>query len=411
MSGFEIYDTLVTKQSELTGILSKLAAENRAPNDEEKRQLETLQNEVKAIRTGWESEGRKRFLEGITRTDEKPVILKADQKLSEVVKGTYPAEMDRLSISRILRGYVYGDWHGSELEMKAMASSPTSAGGIFIPAPLSARVIDLARAQSVVFRAGAVTVPMETATVKLPRVTTDPTAAFYSEAQAIAASDGVFDSVTFTARKLACLVVVNNELLEDAQGVDAAIENSIATAMALKLDYVALTGSGTPPEPRGVFNTSGINTVTSVGTPANFDKFMTAVFSIKADNFSPNAIAYSARTAETLAKLKTGISSDNTPLAQPADYAELAKYVSTQIPNNLGVGTNESFAIIGQWNQLAVGVRKTITIEMAREGAYDISGTVYSAFQKDQTLVRAILRADVQVMQPTAFCAMSGITA
>jgi hypothetical protein len=49
-----------------------------------------------------------------------------------------------------------------------------------------------------------------------------------------------------------------------------------------------------------------------------------------------------------------------------------------------------------------------LRIEVAREGSYDVDGTHYSAFQKDQVLVRATLRADVQALQPTAFCVMKG---
>ncbi len=259
-------------------------------------------------------------------------------------------------------------------------------------------------------RAGAVTVPMATATVKLARQTSDVTGGWYSEAAAITASDAAFDSVTFTARKLGALVVVNNELLEDSEGLDAVIEQSIASALALKLDLAALVGSGSAPEPRGIQNTTNVQTVTGVGTPASWDKFIEAIFKLRQVNYNPDAVIYSARTGESLAKLKTGIASDNTPLQMPADIAALLKLTSNQIPNNLGVGANESLAFVGQWNQVAIGMRRNITVEVAREGAYDVSGTVYSAFQKDQTLIRATLRADVQVLQPTAFCLMSGIT-
>jgi HK97 family phage major capsid protein len=244
----------------------------------------------------------------------------------------------------------------------------------------------------------------------MARVTQDVTAGWYGEAGEIAASDAALDSVTFTARKLAALVVVNNELLEDAGNVDAVIEQIIAQAMALKFDYTALCGSGVAPEPHGLNGLTGVNTVASVGAPADFDKFLTAIYEVRKDNFEPNAAIYAARTAETLAKLKTGLSDDKTPLAMPVDWAALTKYVTNQVPVNLGTGEDESLAFIGQWNQLAIGMRRNLTIEVAREGAYNISGTVYSSFQKDQTLIRATLRADVQAFQPAAFTVMSGIT-
>ena len=406
------YDQVVTKHSELSALVAKLAGEDRKPTDDERARLTALQAEVDAIKSSWESDGRTRFLEGLQRPtlSSGPVVLKASQSYADVLKGTYPVEWDRLSLGRVMRGYLTGDWSGAELEQKAMASSPTSAGGILIPAPLAARIIDIARNRAVAFQAGVVTVPMTTATLKLARVTQDVTAGWYSEAGAITVSDAAFDSVTFTARKLAALVVVNNELLDDAQNIDTVIQDSIAAALALELDRVVLRGSGSAPQPQGLRSASGINTTASVGTPANYDKFLTAIFEVVKDNYRPNAAIYSARTAETLAKLKTGISGDNTPLAVPREFAELNKLVSNQIPDNLGGGTNESIAFIGQFDQVAVGIRQSLQVEVSREGAYDDSG-VKSAFQKDQTLIRATLRADVQILQPKAICEMTGITA
>ncbi len=408
------YDQIVEKQAVLTALVAKLASENRGPNDAEKAQLDTLKTEVEAIKSQWESEGRKRFLESLQppKPAAGPMILKADQKYADVVKGSYPSEFDNLSLGRLLRGYVGMNWDGAELEQKAMASSPTTAGGILIPTPLSARVIDRARNLAAVMRAGAVTVPMTSATLTMARLTTDPTAAWTDEAGAIATSDGVFDSVVFTARKLAALLVINNELLEDGQNVDGVIEEAVAQALAGKLDYTCMLGGGVAPEPAGISTQANILTEAAVGSPADFDKFLSALYKVKAANFEPNAVIYASRTAESLAKLKTGATvTDKTPLVQPADWAGITKYVSNQLPINLGGGANESVAFVGQWNQLAVGVRKNLTIEVAREGAYDIAGTVYSAFQKDQTLIRATLRADVQLFHPAAFCYMSGILA
>jgi HK97 family phage major capsid protein len=407
-----VYEQLVEKQAVISSLVAKLASENRGPNEDEKGQLDSLKSDVDAIKSEWESIGRQKFLESLNPASKSagPVVLKADQSLVDMVKGAYPSEFEGLSMGRLLRGYVLGDYSGAELEQKAMASSPTTAGGILIPTPLSARVIDRARNLAAVMRAGGVTVPMDTATLTMARLTTDPTAAWVAEAAAIAASDAVFDSVKFTARKLAALVVVNNELLQDSVNVDAVLEQAIAQALAQKLDYTALLGSGTPPEPAGIVNQSNILTETAVGTPADFDKFLSAIHKVKAANFEPNAVIYAPRTAQKLATLKTGLTGDKTPLAMPADFAALARYTTNQVPITAGTGA-QSYAFVGQFNQLAIGMRKNLTIEVAREGAYDISGTVYSAFQKDQTLIRAILRADVALFHPAAFCLMSAIDA
>jgi hypothetical protein len=64
-----------------------------------------------------------------------------------------------------------------------------------VPAPLSARVIDLARNRTVVFRAGAQTVPMTSQTLALARLTSEGSPAWKSENATITAADMVFDRV------------------------------------------------------------------------------------------------------------------------------------------------------------------------------------------------------------------------
>jgi HK97 family phage major capsid protein len=396
------YDSIVQKHAQLSDLVAKLAAENRAPSDAEKQSLETLKAEIAAIKANWESEGRKAFLGGLHQQQERKPLLNTQDSLCEHIKGSYPEEFNRLSLGRLLRGWIAGSWDGAELEQKAMTSSPTTAGGILIPAVLSARIIDRARNLARVFQAGAVTVPMTSNNLTMARNTQDVTAGWYSPNTSITESDMAFDAVTFTARKLAALVRIENELLEDASNVDAVVEESIGAAIALELDRVALLGTGTAPQPKGLLNVSGVNTVTAVGTPADYDKFLTAIYAVRKQNFEANAAIYSARTAETLAKLKTGLTGDKTPLAAPADWSALSRLVSNQVPDNLGAG-NESAAFVGQFDQLMIGLRRNILLEVSREAS--------DVFPKDQTLIRATWRGDVQVAQPKAFCVLSGITA
>jgi len=362
------------------------------------------------------SEAEKRFVSGLeVRSSEPSRILTREMRMADAARGTYPAEFEKASIGRLLRGFLNGDWNGSELEQRVMASSPTTSGGVMVPLPLASRIIDLVRNQSAVVRAGAITVPMDSATLKMARVTSGPTAGWYAEAAAITASDMAFDSVTFTAKKLAALCVVNSELLEDATGIDQVLETALGKALGLELDRVALHGSGSGAEPAGLYGASGVPTVSSVGTATSYAKFITSIFTVLGNNWNPNAAIYSSRTAATLAGLFSGISGDKTPLVPPGEWTALSRFVSNQVSNTLNTGSPAtavgSAAFIGQFDQLAIGVRRTLRIEVANEGSYVISGTPYSGFQKDQLLIRATLRADVQILQPLAFCTALDILA
>jgi HK97 family phage major capsid protein len=134
-----------------------------------------------------------------------------------------------------------------------------------VPTPLSARVIDLARNASVVNRAGATTVPTASVSLKLARLTSEGSPAWKTENAAITDADMVLDSVTFTPRTLVRSVKLPVELFEDADpSSEGVIARSFAAQIGLELDRVALLGTGTAPEPRGVVNQSGV-TLTSHG--------------------------------------------------------------------------------------------------------------------------------------------------
>jgi HK97 family phage major capsid protein len=393
------YEQLVTKQAEISTIVSTLAAENRTPNDSEKAQLETLKGDVAAIKANFESEGRKAFLGSLETKQDKQILLAKGDSFEHACKGSYPDEMNRLSISKYLRGIVTGEWEGAELERKMMVSSGVSA---VIPTPLSSRIIDVARNRAAVFAAGAATIPMSTATLKVARELTDATAYWTSENSTITPSDATFDAVTFTARKSAVICGLSNELLEDGQGVDEAINNSIGAAIGLAVDYAALHGSGTPPEPEGLYNNSDVNTVTSVGNIADFDKFLQAIYQIRGYNFNANSVIFNSAVAKKIAGLKTGLSGDKTSLVAPADFQALSKFVSNQTPVDIGSPTEGAAAFVGQFNQLWVGLRRNILVEVSREAD--------DAFSKDLTYIRATWRGDIQFAQPKAFSVMKGFT-
>ena len=181
----------------------------------------------------------------------------------------------------------------------------------------------------------------------------------------------------------------------------------MAQALALELDRAALYGSGTAPEPRGVKNTAGIG-VQSQGTNGaaltNYDPFSTAVQTIQAANGEPNAVIYSPRTSGTLDRLKD---TTNQPLQPPPSFSDLLKLPTSQVPNNLTQGTSSvaSDAFIGEWNELLLGLRTQLRIEASRVST--VGGE--SAFDRLQVHVRAYLRADIAVAQPSHFVVITGI--
>lgn len=308
-------------------------------------------------------------------------------------------------IGAYVRGMVTGRW---EPELRALAEGTPSAGGYVIPTPLALQVVDLLRNQAQVHRAGAVSVTMNSATLKMARLASDVTAGWKAENAAMTYSDNSFQQILFTANTLIAGAKISLEMIEDSENIDAVVSNSISKALALALDYAALYGSGTASAPTGIKNQSGV-TLTVLGTNGysltDWSKFSQGISTLMQANVEgPYGAIYSARTAGELDRL---VDTLGQPLRQPDLVTKMAKFASNQVPNNLTVGTatTTSDVFIGQWDQCMIGYRNSMTMEISREAA-DSTG---SAFTNAQVWIRAYLRADVQLAHPQAFNVLEGV--
>jgi len=312
-----------------------------------------------------------------------------------------------MPVGALLKGMVLGDWRGYDRETKAMSIG--ADGGYLVPDALSATIIDRARNQAAVVRAGALTLPMETSTLTMARVAGDPTGVWHEENAAVAASDASLEAVTLRTRTLTAITKFSIELFEDAVGLNRVVENSLGQALALELDRAALRGIGAAGEPLGIANQPGINSTGSVGSPSSYVSFAdTPTLTLRQANAQePYALISNPRLFNSLEKLVTGITSDLTRLAPPPAWTAMRRFYTNQVPVDLGAGSNESEAYIGDFGQMAIGMRTSLTLEASR----DASDSSSSAFSNLQVWVRAYLRADVALLQPSHFVYLSGILA
>lgn len=329
--------------------------------------------------------------------------LTREERMSDwaVSRGHIDPADEPLSLRKFLKGYVGGDWNGAEPERRALSEGSLASGGAMVPTPLSVGIIDAARNVGAVFRAGARTIPMDSSTLKMARVSGDPTPAWHSESQVITPTDAVFQQVVLQAQTLPILTVVSRELLEDASEVDVELRNAFAAQIALKLDLASLYGTGTAPEPRGVVNTTGVaiqSMEVNGATPANFDFLADAVGTLQDSNFSPTAIINAPRTERGLMKLKD---TTNQPLEMPAPLAAIPRYTTNQVPTNLvqGTATTASDAFVADFRELYIGIRTNFSIQVLSERYADYG----------QVGLLGWLRADVLVARPKAFVVVRGV--
>ncbi|MGH7847755.1 MAG: phage major capsid protein [Candidatus Binatia bacterium] len=290
---------------------------------------------------------------------------------------------------QLLRAMLLGP--KTDLERRALAEGTDSAGGYSVPDITLARFIDLLQAAQVVMRAGAQTVPLTSDRTTIARTASDPTIAWRNENAEITPSDMTFEGVILTPRSLACLVVVSRELVEDSLNIESALEAAFIGALSVELDRVALRGTGTPPQPRGIVNVVGINEVPATGPFADYDDLIDAMAANWADN-SPmtSAIVMSPFNLAALAKLKEQTTSAY--LKKPD--------VLDGVPMMMTSSMDDDTAIVGDFSKLIVGIRTSLRIEVLRER--------YAEFLQFGFL--AFLRADVAVEHPESFCKITNLT-
>lgn len=284
----------------------------------------------------------------------------------------------------------------------ALAEGTDSAGGYTVPRHLMAQLIDRMRAKTVCVQAGALTIPLETNTTTIARLASDPAAGWRAENAAVAESDPNFEGVTFTARSLAVLVKVSFELLQDSVNIEEALMMAFAGSLAGEVDRVALFGSGTAPEPRGIFNTTNVGSV-SMGNNgaalANYGKVLDTLYELElANSAAPTGMVMHPRTSRVLNGL-----ADTTgqPLRMPEALAGIPRLVTTAVPidQTQGTANNASTVLMGNFRELLLGFRQEMRIEVLRE-----------RFAENlQYGFIAHLRMDVAVAHPQSFCKLIGV--
>lgn len=303
----------------------------------------------------------------------------------------------------------------SATQLSSAIGSSDSAGGHLLVPSMSSQVIDLARSASVALRAGALTLPLDTAEHVVATVESDPTAHWRAEGVEVPSSDVTFGRITLRPRTLAAIVPVSIELLEDASNSAQIIESSLQAALGLKLDQAVLFGSGAESEPRGITNQTGINTVESVGTPADYSEVSSAIGNIYQANYpgEPSDLAwiYNPREGETYDGLvSSGAGADGQPLQPTPWAAALQRYMTTSLSITEG-GGSESSMIVGHFPQCVIGMRTTgVNIRIAADGTVSDGTKNYNATSQLMRHIVAYIRADVALYRPSWFTVLSGVT-
>lgn len=302
---------------------------------------------------------------------------------------------------------------GGNDEFAANISGSDQSGGYLATPKFSKDVLDLARAASVVSRAGASTIQMDSNELHMARLTQDVTGHWRQEGAKITSSDTKFDRVTLRSHVVAAITTVTIELMEDATNMASVIENSMSQALGQAIDRAALFGRGAEAEPQGITNTDGISSETAVGTPDGYAELTSSVRQIMTANYpgDPSGLAWLGHPRD-FATYDGLTDSTGQPLRPTPWASQLQPFATTSFSVAEDGGSNESTMIVGDMSQVVIGMKtQGVRLEIFREGSLTDGSETHNAVEEMKVHIRAYMRADVAVMRPNWITKLTGVTA
>jgi HK97 family phage major capsid protein len=223
-----------------------------------------------------------------------------------------------------------------------------------------------------------------------------------------------------SAKKLTALIPMSNDLLRSTNfDNDVIVGQDITRQMALGVDWGALLGTGGEFEPLGITNNKNILNVDVTSLDAAYSSaagVLTSAFpnylvaAVLKNNVYADGLGFTFNTSveQFFKSLRDSVggfifakemNENNTLVGYP--------YRAT---NLLGTTGGKTQIIFGNWNDLIIGEQGALEIETSREGSWtDDAGNLVSAFENDQTLIRAIDNVDIGLRHDESFAVASKV--
>ncbi len=320
-------------------------------------------------------------------------------------------------------GKGHGQWNdklGHQIQ-KVLQAGDFEAGGFLVPPAFANEIIEFLRARSVVRAAGPRRIDMPTGSLTIRRQTGTSTSTYEGESGAGSQTspDPTGGSLTMSSKKLKSLVPISNDLLQFSSGptADAWVRDDMVEQMATREDKAFLRDDGSGRKPKGMRFWAGNTKAQSATTLAGIRTDTADLIGFLEDNDVPLENLYwfmSPRSRRYLAY--EIVDADGRLVWQDEINAgswQGYRLASTNnIPNNLGGGSNESEIMLASMSQVVIADVMNLTITVATEASYTdpVSSNQVSAFERDETLMRAITKHDLAVRHANAVSVLTGVT-
>ena len=190
----------------------------------------------------------------------------------------------------------------------ALQVGTDSEGGYLVPDEFERTLVEALQEENI-FRQLATIITTSSGDRKIPVVATKGTASWVDEEGAIPESDDTFGQVSIGAYKLATMIKVSEELLNDSVfNLERYIAKEFGRRIGAKEEEAFFIGDGTG-KPTGIFNSSGgagVGVTTASATAITIDEITDLFYSLKSPYRKNAVFVTNDATVKSIRKLKDG---------------------------------------------------------------------------------------------------------
>jgi len=190
----------------------------------------------------------------------------------------------------------------------ALQVGTDSEGGYLVPDEFERTLVEALQEENI-FRQLATIITTSSGDRKIPVVATKGTASWVDEEGAIPESDDAFGQVSIGAYKLATMIKVSEELLNDSVfNLEQYIAKEFGRRIGAKEEEAFFVGDGTG-KPTGIFNATGgagVGVTTASASAITIDEIMDLFYSLKSPYRKNAVFVTNDATVKSIRKLKDG---------------------------------------------------------------------------------------------------------
>lgn len=413
----------LVEKAELQAMLTEHATRSTESITAANARADKLEAEFKDYKTSQEQVTRRAAIYGSEMHDRD---MNASERLRYVAnaigdkaRAVILSKMSGQSVVSLLRGQYKNERAATEWEAsstRSLAEGTFADGGALVDTMYYPELIQLLYPMAVVRKAGARVLPMPGGNLTMQRVTAGVQGAYAGELANIAVQQESLGQVNFSAKKLAVIIPVSQELLTDATGqINSLIISDLGRGISLKEDLTFLRSDGSSNTPIGLRYAINPGFLLSAGvgliaTPTLADTLQKLRAKIMGANLPMEKIAW-VMNSDLESAFYNKLSSIGTYVYRDemndGKLLGFPFYRTNQIASNYTLTGSAGGALtelyFGDFSEAIIAETDTLRIDTSTEGSFLQGSTLVSAFSTDQTLFRAKERHDFGLRHTNAF--------